>query len=115
MAPTIIYGPDGSLKYVLGSPGGSRIISYVAQTIVALIDFDMSPQEAVNQGRISSRNGSIDIEKGTEMMAFGSALMRKGNAVKARDLNSGIHVIKVEPDQLTGGADPRREGIAQGR
>ena len=115
MAPTIIYGPDGSLKYVLGSPGGSRIISYVAQTIVALIDFDMSPQEAVNQGRISSRNGSIDIEKGTEMMAFGSALMSKGNAVKARDLNSGIHVIKVEPDQLTGGADPRREGIARGR
>ena len=115
MAPTIIYGPDGSLKYVLGSPGGSRIISYVAQTIVALIDFDMSPQEAVNQGRISSRNGSIDIEKGTEMMAFGSALKSKGNAVKARDLNSGIHVIKVEPDQLTGGADPRREGIARGR
>jgi gamma-glutamyltranspeptidase/glutathione hydrolase len=115
MAPTIIYGPDGSLKYVLGSPGGSRIISYVAQTIVALIDFDMSPQEAVNQGRISSRNGSVDIEKDTEMMAFGSALMRKGNSVKARDLNSGIHVIKVEPDQLTGGADPRREGIARGR
>lgn len=115
MAPTIIYGPDGSLKYVLGSPGGSRIISYVAQTIIALIDFHMSPQEAVNQGRISSRNGSIDIEKETEMIAFGSALMSRGNAVKVRDLNSGIHVIKVEPDQLMGGADPRREGIARGR
>jgi gamma-glutamyltranspeptidase/glutathione hydrolase len=115
MAPTIIYGPDGSLKYVLGSPGGSRIISYVAQTIVGLIDFDMSPQEAVNQGRISSRNGSIDIEKETEMMAFVSALMSRGNAVKVRDLNSGIHVIKVEPDHLMGGADPRREGIARGR
>ena len=115
MAPTIIYGPDGSLKYVLGSPGGSRIISYVAQTIVALIDFDMSPQEAVNQGRISSRNGSIDIEKETEMMAFVSALISRGNAVKVRDLNSGIHVITVEPDQLIGGADPRREGIARGR
>ena len=115
MAPTIIYGPDGSLKYVLGSPGGSRIISYVAQTIVGLIDFDMSPQEAVNQGRISSRNGSIDIEKETEMMAFVSALMSRGNTVKGRDLNSGIHVIKVEPDHLMGGADPRREGIARGR
>jgi len=41
--------------------------------------------------------------------------MRRGNVVKVRDLNSGIHVIKVEPDQLTGGADPRREGIARGR
>ena len=115
MAPTIIYGPDGSLKYVLGSPGGSRIISYVAQTIVALIDFDMSPQEAVNQGRISSRNGSVDIEKETEMMAFASTLRSRGNSVKARDLNSGMHIIKVEPDQLVGGADPRREGVALGR
>ena len=115
MAPTMIYGPDGTLKYVLGSPGGSRIISYVAQTIIALIDFDMSPQDAVNQGRISSRNGSIDIEKETEMMAFESNLASRGNKVKARDLNSGIHVIKVLPSQLIGGADPRREGIALGR
>jgi gamma-glutamyltranspeptidase/glutathione hydrolase len=115
MAPTMIYGPDGALKYVLGSPGGSRIISYVAQTIIALIDFDMSPQDAVNQGRISSRNGSIDIEKETEMMAFESNLASRGNKVKARDLNSGIHVIKVLPSQLIGGADPRREGIALGR
>ncbi len=115
MAPTIIYGPDGSLKYVLGSPGGSRIISYVAQTIVALIDFNMSPQEAVNQGRISSRNGSVDIEKETGMMAFAPALRSRGNSVKVRDLNSGIHVIKVESDQLIGGADPRREGIVLGR
>ncbi len=115
MAPTIIYGPDGSLKYVLGSPGGSRIISYVAQTIVALIDFDMSPQEAVNQGRISSRNGSVDIEKETEMMVFASALKSRGNSVKVRDLNSGIHVIEVESNQLIGGADPRREGIVLGR
>lgn len=115
MAPTLIYGPDGALKYVLGSPGGSRIISYVAQTIIALIDFEMSPQDAVNQGRISSRNGSIDIEKETEMMAFESNLASRGNKVKARDLNSGIHVIKVLPSQLIGGADPRREGIALGR
>jgi gamma-glutamyltranspeptidase/glutathione hydrolase len=115
MAPTMIYGPDGALKYVLGSPGGSRIISYVAQTIISLIDFEMSPQDAVNQGRISSRNGSIDIEKETEMMAFESNLASRGNKVKARDLNSGIHVIKVLPSQLIGGADPRREGIALGR
>ena len=58
---------------------------------------------------------SIDIEKETEMMAFESNLASRGNKVKARDLNSGIHVIKVLPSQLIGGADPRREGIALGR
>ena len=115
MAPTIIYGPDGSVKYVLGSPGGSRIISYVAQTIIALIDFDMSPQDAVNQGRLSSRNGIIDIETSTDLARFQSVLMKKGNQVRVRDLNSGIHVIKVFSDQLVSGVDPRREGIAAGR
>ena len=49
------------------------------------------------------------------MLAFASALRSRGNSVKARDLNSGIHVIKVESDQLMGGADPRREGIVLGR
>ena len=100
MAPTIVYGPDGLVKYVLGSPGGSRIINYVAQTIIALIDFEMSPQDAVNQGRLSSRNGIVDIEISTDLTQFESVLRNKGNQVKVRDLNSGIHVIKVSSDQL---------------
>jgi gamma-glutamyltranspeptidase/glutathione hydrolase len=115
MAPTIVYGPDGFMKYVLGSPGGSRIISYVAQTIIALIDFEMSPQDAVNQGRLSSRNGIVDIEISTDLTQFESVLLNKGNQVEVRDLNSGIHVIKVSSDQLLSGADPRREGMAAGR
>ena len=115
MAPTIVYGPDGFIKYVLGSPGGSRIISYVAQTIIALIDFEMSPQDAVNQGRLSSRNGIVDIEISTDLTQFESVLVNKGNQVKVRDLNSGIHVINVLSDQLVSGADPRREGMASGR
>ena len=115
MAPTIVYGPDGLVKYVLGSPGGSRIISYVAQTIIALIDFEMSPQDAVNQGRLSSRNGIVDIETSTDLTQFESVLRNKGTQVKVRDLNSGIHVIKVSSDQLLSGVDPRREGMAAGR
>ena len=115
MAPTIVYGPDGLVKYVLGSPGGSRIINYVAQTIIALIDFEMSPQDAVNQGRLSSRNGIVDIEISTDLTQFESVLRNKGTQVKVRDLNSGIHVIKVSSDQLLSGVDPRREGMAAGR
>ena len=85
MAPVIIYGPEGELRFILGSPGGSRIINYVAQTIIGLIDFDLSPQDAVDLGKISSRNGTVDLEKNTAMAGLKSYLEAKGNRVKLRD------------------------------
>ena len=115
MAPVIIYGPEGELRFILGSPGGSRIINYVAQTIIGLIDFDLSPQDAVDLGKISSRNGTVDLEKNTAMAGLKSYLEAKGNRVKLRDLNSGLHIIAVNQGQLIGAADPRREGIGLGR
>ncbi len=51
MSPTIVL-KDGRLFLVLGSPGGSRIISIVAETIVNIVDFGMSPQEAVDAPRV---------------------------------------------------------------
>ena len=51
MSPTIVM-KDGRVFLVLGSPGGSRIISIVAETIVNLIDFGMKPQEAVDAPRV---------------------------------------------------------------
>ena len=115
MAPVIIYGPKGELRFILGSPGGSRIINYVAQTIIGLIDFHLSPQDAVDMGKISSRNGTVDLEKNTAMAGLKGYLEAKGNRVKLRDLNSGLHIIAVNQGQLIGAADPRREGIGLGR
>tara|TARA_E500000081_G_scaffold98754_1_gene99817 strand:- start:214 stop:561 length:348 start_codon:yes stop_codon:yes gene_type:complete len=115
MAPVIIYGPKGELRFILGSPGGSRIINYVAQTIIGLIDFHLSPQDAVDMGKISSRNGTVDLEKNTAMAGLKGYLEAKGNRVKLRDLNSGLHIIAVNQSQLIGAADPRREGIGLGR
>jgi gamma-glutamyltranspeptidase / glutathione hydrolase len=51
MAPTIVL-KDGRLRMVVGSPGGSRIISIVAETILNMVDHDMTPQEAVDAPRI---------------------------------------------------------------
>ncbi len=51
MAPTIVLR-DGHLAYALGSPGGSRIISIVAEVLINLIDHDMTPQEAVDAPRL---------------------------------------------------------------
>ncbi len=114
MAPTVVMDDDEPLL-LIGSPGGSRIIAYVAQAIVGVVDFGMTPQEALDMGHIVNRNGGTDLEAGTDAAGFEEALVAIGHEVNVRDLNSGLHAIMIEEDgSLTGGADPRREGVVLG-
>ncbi|MDQ7071509.1 MAG: gamma-glutamyltransferase [Rhodobacterales bacterium] len=112
MAPTIVLR-DGAPVLVIGSPGGSRIIGYVAQSIIAYLDWDMDVQQAVAMPHLVNRFGTYDIEEGTSAAGFESALTAKGFKVKLRGLNSGLHAISIG-ETLQGGADPIREGIAIG-
>ena len=114
MAPTIVL-KDGAPVLVVGSPGGSRIIGFVAQTIVAHLDWGMDVQQAVSAPRIVNRFGTMDLEAGTEAEALSEPLTALGFDANATDLTSGLHAIAITPDGLQGGADPRREGIALGR
>lgn len=113
MAPTIVL-KDGKPVLVVGSPGGSRIIGYVAKTIIAYIDWDMDVQRAVALPHLVNRFGTYDVEKGTDAEALAAPLAAMGFKVKARGMNSGLHVIAIGPHGLMGAADPRREGIALG-
>lgn len=110
MAPTVVL-EGGEPLLLVGSPGGSRIIGYVAQTIIAILDWDMDPQAAVAMGHVVNRNGTTDLEEGTEAAELAEAL---GTEVNIRNLNSGLSAILLRDGQLIGGADPRREGIAEG-
>jgi gamma-glutamyltranspeptidase/glutathione hydrolase len=112
MAPTIVL-QDGKPSLVIGSPGGSRIIGYVAQAIIARIDWGMDVQQAVSMAHLVNRFGTYDIEEGTAAVALEQPLADLGFKVGQRDLNSGLHAIAIG-DRLSGGADPRREGIAIG-
>ena len=114
MAPMMAFNQDGSLKLVIGSPGGSRIINYVAQTMIAVLDWQLDPQTAINLPRITNRNKITTLEKGTAIASIKSVLEAKGHNVSVRDLNSGIQAIEVAGDELRGGADQRREGVALG-
>jgi len=111
MAPMVVFNEDGTLKLVVGSPGGSRIINYVAQTIIGVLDWQLDPQEAINLPKVTNRNKVTTLEKGTPIAKLKSNLERKGHQVIIRDLNSGIHAIEVRGKRLLGGADPRREGL----
>jgi len=114
MAPTIVLDGNGRLYAVVGSPGGSQIITYVAKTLVAILDWKLDPQVAVDLPNFGSRNGPTEVEAGTEAETWKAALAAKGHEVKAIEMNSGIQAIVVGPNGLIGGADSRREGVAIG-
>lgn len=113
MAPTIVMR-DGAPVLVIGSPGGSRIIGYVAKSIIAHIDWGMNVQQAIAMPHLVNRFGTFDLEDGTDAAALAQPLADLGFEINVRDLNSGLHAIAIG-DRLEGGADPRREGIALGQ
>lgn len=115
MAPTMVFGPDGRLEAVVGSPGGSVIIQYVTKTLLGLIDWRLDPQQAVdlpNYGALVS--ATTLLERGTPIEALAPGLRARGHRVVVTDLNSGLHAIARDGDGWAGGADPRREGAAMG-
>ncbi len=120
MAPTLVFDANGNLELVVGSPGGSRIICYVAKTLVAVIDWRMDVQSAVDFPNFCNRNGKTDLERGTSLEAIADGLGARGHEVAIRDMNSGLHAIHLIRDgdgtvRMQGAADHRREGMAAGQ
>jgi gamma-glutamyltranspeptidase / glutathione hydrolase len=113
MAPTIVLR-DGTPILLIGSPGGSRIIPYVAQSLIGILDFGLDPQSAIDAPHVLNRNGPTDIEEGPDAEAIAADLAALGHETDISDLNSGLHAILITPDGLIGAADKRREGQAKG-
>ena len=116
MAPAIVLNESGDqVLHAVGSPGGSRIINYVTQTLIGILDWELNVQEAINLGHVTNRNDYTSLEKGREIGELKDKLEKRGHEVKVIDLNSGLHGVSINPDgTLIGGADPRREGVAKG-
>ena len=111
MAPTIVM-KDGKPLMAIGSPGGSQIIGYVAQALVAYIDWGMPVEQIVAQPHLINRFGTYDIEAGTRAETLMEPLKSLGYEVKAGEMTSGLQAIEITDRGLAGSADPRREGIA---
>jgi len=111
MAPTMVFNQDNSLKLVVGSPGGSRIINYVTQTIIGVLDWQLDPQTAINLPKVTNRNKVTTLEKETSIVDLKPLLEAMGHKISIRNLNSGLQAIEVTKEGLLGGADPRREGL----
>ena len=115
MSPTMVFDTDGNLEMVIGSPGGGRIIGYVLKTLIAALDWKMDIGAAIDMPHFINRNGTLELEKETAAADLQSALEEMGYKVNVRPLNSGLHGIRITPDGVTGGADPRREGVVLDR
>jgi len=116
MSPTIVFDEDGRVEIVTGSPGGSRIIGYTAQSVVNMIDFGLDPQEAINVPHYMNRNGRTDVEEPIpgvtldyDAQALADALKLRGHSdptvpLEERSVGiisqtSGLSIIQVVQDK----------------
>lgn len=115
MSPTLVFDGAGDLFMVTGSPGGNSIVGYVSKSLIGVLDWELSAQEAIDLPNVIARGERVNVEidraNGPEVA---QTLRDLGYDVNEREgENSGLHVIIVREDGLEGGADPRREGTAQ--
>jgi len=115
MSPTIVFDTKtGEPVALIGSPGGSRIIGYVAQSLIGFLDQGLDMQTAISVPHHLSRNGPLEIEAGTALAAQAFVFEAMGHEVKVAPLESGLQGIVLTRHGLEGAADPRREGVALG-
>lgn len=116
MTPTIVTYKD-QLKMVVGTPGGSTIITSVYQTLLNVIDHGMGMQEAVNAKRVHHQwyPDEVRVETGALTENVQTDLEQLGHQLRITDKIGRMDCILVLPDgRLEGGADPRGDNTAVG-
>ncbi|MFZ9129746.1 MAG: gamma-glutamyltransferase, partial [Pseudomonadales bacterium] len=115
MSPTMVVNDANDLVLVTGSPGGNSIPAYVAKTLLGVLDWGMTAQEAADAPNIIARGEKVRVEVGEPGgQAIADGLNEKGYLVQAREgENSGLHLIHINESGLDGAADKRREGVVR--
>ncbi len=114
MSPTLVF-EDGRFRLAVGSPGGNAIIAYVSKAIVGMLDWKLTPQQAIELPNVVAR-GTVAIEESRfkpQLLQALRALGHEPRTGRGAGEGSGLHAVMLMPDgTLAGGADSRREGIA---
>jgi gamma-glutamyltranspeptidase / glutathione hydrolase len=115
MAPTLVF-EDGRFRLAVGSPGGNAIIAYVSKVLVGVLDWGLTPQQAIDLPNIIAR-GAVMPETSRLSPTVADGLRDLGHSFReGRGAeNSGLHAIWVDgAGVLHGAADPRRDGVSRG-
>jgi len=112
MSPTIVLDANDDFLMAVGSPGGRNIISYVAKTVVGIMSWGLSPQQAINLPNMVAKTAQVRIEYKLAKPEITKALHNFGyNVYESEGEISGLSaILKLADGSLVGGADPRREG-----
>ena len=114
IAPAMVLDRQGRLVLITGSPGGASIIGYVAKGLIAMLDGGLDPAAAASLPNFVNRNDATELEAGTSLSAAAPDLARLGHVVRFSSMTSGLNSIRITPEGLVGGGDPRRESAALG-
>jgi gamma-glutamyltranspeptidase/glutathione hydrolase len=114
MSPTLVYAPDGRIRLALGAAGGPTIIMQVAKSIIGVVDWGRSAQEAIAMPTMTIAGQGIAVESGTALERLVPALTAKGHRVTVRSPSFKANAIERVNGRWVGAADPRSEGVALG-
>jgi gamma-glutamyltranspeptidase/glutathione hydrolase len=113
MSPTIVWGPDGHVRLALGAAGGATIPAQVLKTIIGVIDWHLTAQQAIALPMIFAPGGdSVYVERGTYLETMIPQLQALGQTVKPMPSGFKANAIEWVNGRWAGAADPRSEGVA---
>ncbi|MFM7084724.1 MAG: gamma-glutamyltransferase [Hyphomicrobium sp.] len=114
MSPTLVFDSNNKLRFVLGSPGGGRIIFYLIKSLIALIDWKQNAYEAAALLNFGSMGETLELEYSWNAVLTGLKLKTYGHKISIDQMNSGLNILQLRENFIEGASDPRREGSALG-
>jgi gamma-glutamyltranspeptidase/glutathione hydrolase len=113
MAPTLVYDAEGRLVIAVGAAGGATIPVQVAKTLIGMLDWDLSPLDAIALPVLYSPGDTVMVESESMLAQMIPALEALGHAnVIARGMPLKTNAARRGPDGWIGAADPRSDGAA---
>jgi len=127
LSPTLVFDKStGALLMSTGSPGGAMIIHFTAKTLIAVLHWGMTPQQAIDLPNFGALGDPMEVEENRFSTATLQALRARGAEVREQSLPSGLQAIVQKnfysadekpraPNAWISGTDPRREGVVLGQ